>query len=241
MARQALGERRVGHTGTLDPMAEGLFLLCVGRATRLQQFLLKWDKTYQGEIRLGHATTTYDARATAWPRGATAGARRRRNHRLDSEFCGEIDQCPPPTRQKRSAAGRCTSSPAPASRSPPTKNRHGSTAHLIRAEAADVLLLEVTASSGFYVRSLAHDIGIELGCGGHLSAWTARPSVLTPPHEAMAQSALEAASSPEAVIDGPHWVPLEKIPLPFTEIDINSAAAERFVHGQEIVVFSAGG
>ena len=53
MAREALGERRIGHTGTLDPMAGGVLLRCVGRATRLQQHLLAWDKTYHGMIRFG--------------------------------------------------------------------------------------------------------------------------------------------------------------------------------------------
>ena len=57
-ARRALKERRIGHTGTLDPMAEGLLLLCVGHATRLQQYLLGWHKTYHGIVRLGFATTT---------------------------------------------------------------------------------------------------------------------------------------------------------------------------------------
>ena len=57
MARKALRERRIGHTGTLDPMAEGLLLLCVGQATRLQRFLMQWSKTYEGRITLGHATT----------------------------------------------------------------------------------------------------------------------------------------------------------------------------------------
>ena len=54
-ARRALRERRIGHTGTLDPAATGLLLLCVGKATRLQQYLLAWPKTYCGEIRLGYA------------------------------------------------------------------------------------------------------------------------------------------------------------------------------------------
>jgi tRNA pseudouridine55 synthase len=66
MARKALRERRIGHTGTLDPMAEGLLLLCVGQATRLQQYLLLWDKTYRGEV--GHD----DLRQ----RGRRAGAQR---------------------------------------------------------------------------------------------------------------------------------------------------------------------
>ena len=60
-ARRAIKERRIGHTGTLDPAATGLLLLCIGKATRLQQYLLAWEKTYHGEIRLGWGTTTYDA------------------------------------------------------------------------------------------------------------------------------------------------------------------------------------
>ena len=97
MARKALRERRIGHTGTLDPMAEGLLLLCVGQATRLQQFLLQWDKTYRGEVKLGWATTTYDGEGEARnPQGEPPVIGRESLDRLEAQFSGEIQQVPPP-------------------------------------------------------------------------------------------------------------------------------------------------
>ena len=93
MARKALGERRIGHTGTLDPLAEGLLLLCVGQATRLQQFLLLWDKDYEGEIRLGWATTTYDSEGEATdPRGEPPTLDPTAVEALAARFRGEIEQ-----------------------------------------------------------------------------------------------------------------------------------------------------
>src|SRR5881409_2030775 len=68
MARRALGERRIGHAGTLDPMATGLLVLMIGRATRLATFLSGMDKTYRGSLRLGIATDTYDRTARLWAR-----------------------------------------------------------------------------------------------------------------------------------------------------------------------------
>jgi tRNA pseudouridine55 synthase len=97
MARKALGERRIGHTGTLDPMAEGLLLLCVGQATRLQQYLLRWDKTYRGEVKLGHATTTYDGEGEVQePTGPPPKLDRATLDGLEPQFRGEIEQVPPP-------------------------------------------------------------------------------------------------------------------------------------------------
>jgi tRNA pseudouridine55 synthase len=104
MARKALRERRIGHTGTLDPMAEGLLLLCVGQATRLQQFLLRWDKTYHGETKLGWATTTYDGEGEIQdPQGEPPQISQETLDRLETQFSGEIQQVPPPYSAKKVA------------------------------------------------------------------------------------------------------------------------------------------
>ena len=96
IARRGLKERRIGHTGTLDPMAEGLLLLCVGRATRLPQYLLKWDKAYRGRVRLGWATDTYDAE------GERVGDTQQTEtlspgqiSELEERFSGRFEQMPP--------------------------------------------------------------------------------------------------------------------------------------------------
>ncbi len=241
MARKALRERRIGHTGTLDPMAEGLLLLCVGQATRLQQYLLLWDKTYRGEVKLGHATTTYDCEGEAQePSDSPPPLDRAVLDELAAGFRGEIEQVPPPYSAKKVAGKKLYE----LARSGETVKPEPKTVvvHDVRLEAPepDLLKVEVTTSSGFYVRSLAHDIGVALGCGGHLHHL--HRSAIGPysAERAMPQEALQAAESPDDVINGDAWIPLENAVLPFPEIGLNSAATERFVHGQEVVVFKPG-
>jgi tRNA pseudouridine55 synthase len=170
VVRLALGHPRIGHTGTLDPFATGVLGLVVGRATRLAQFFADADKEYTARIRLGTATDTYDATGsvtfaapggTPWPdavalRTALAG------------FEGTRDQMPPPFSAKKSggipAYERARQGHAVELR--PARV----TAHALELRAADGADLEVRVhcSAGFYVRSLAHDLGSALGLGGHL-------------------------------------------------------------------------
>ena len=241
MARKALRERRIGHTGTLDPMAEGLLLLCVGQATRLQQFLLLWDKTYQGEVKLGHATTTYDSEGEAQePANPPPELNPGTLDRLAGEFQGEIEQVPPPYSAKKIAGKKLYE----LARSGETVTPEPKTVVVhdvqLEASAPDLLSVEVRSSSGFYVRSLAHDIGVTLGCGGHLHHL--RRAAIGPYSAdcALPQEELQAAESPEEIVDGGAWIPLEKVALPFPEVELNPTASERFVHGQEVVVFKSG-
>lgn len=241
MARKALGERRIGHTGTLDPMAEGLLLLCVGQATRLQQYLLLWDKTYRGEIKLGHATTTYDGEGEAQePTANPPELDRATLDGLASQFRGEIEQVPPPYSAKKVAGKKLyelARSGEKVTPEPKTVMVH----HLeLEAAPPDRLLVEATTSSGFYVRSLAHDIGAGLRCGGYLQHLLRTAIGPYAADRALSQEALQAAKSAEEVIDGEAWIPLDKVALPLTEIELNSTAANRFVHGQEVVVFKTG-
>lgn len=241
MARKALRERRIGHTGTLDPLAEGLLLLCVGHATRLQQFLLNWDKRYLGEILLGHATTTYDSEGEATdPRGEPPVLGEEDTERLAAQFRGEIEQVPPPYSAKKIQGKKMYE-----------LARNGEEVHpeakivrvkeiSITSTSPDVLAVDATTSTGFYVRSLAHDIGVELGCGAYLQRLHRTSIGPYTTAEALPQKALDAAETPEDVIGSSAWIPIEDIALPFADIELNSTAAERFVHGQEVVVFNSG-
>jgi tRNA pseudouridine55 synthase len=242
LCRKALGERRIGHTGTLDPSAEGLLLLCVGHATRLQQYLLGWDKVYHGEVRLGIATTTYDAEGepvgsrVAPPELDEAALRG-----LMARFSGIIDQAPPPYSAKK-VAGRKLYELARSGEEVPVEPKRV-TVHELELELRepDLLAVAVRASSGFYVRSLAHDIGAMLGCGGHLCHL--RRDAVGPYHidTALAQERLESAESPRDVLEHEAWIPIEKVQLPFPSISLNPSAAERFRHGQEVIVLRGSG
>jgi len=241
MARKALHERRIGHTGTLDPLAEGLLLLCVGHATRLQQFLLTWDKRYLGEVLLGHATTTYDSEGEpSDPRGEPPALSDDVVERLTAQFSGEIQQVPPPYSAKKVRGKKLYELARNGEEVHPEPKTVRVEEISITAQSPNVLAIDATTSTGFYVRSLAHDIGVELGCGGYLK-YLHRASI--GPYtaaDALSQEALEAAEQPEDVIGSSAWIPIERIALPFVEIELNSTAAERFVHGQEVVVFCPG-
>lgn len=240
LARKTLGERRIGHTGTLDPMAEGLLVLGVGLATRLQSHLLEWDKTYRGRVRLGWATTTYDREGEPTePRGEVPELDRAALDELAAPHVGEVYQVPPPYSAKK-VGGRKLYELARSGETVEVAPKKV-TVHSLTLDLAepDLLSLEVTCSSGFYVRSLAHDLGQRLGCGAHLeNLQRVRIGPYTA-NDAIPQDELAAATA-EEVIQGSRWTPLEKVQLPYPEVSLNPAATERFTHGQMVVVFRAG-
>ncbi|HEY7287877.1 MAG TPA: tRNA pseudouridine(55) synthase TruB [Vicinamibacterales bacterium] len=175
--RRVLGERRIGHAGTLDPGATGVLVLLVGRATRLARFLNGSDKTYDAVVRLGQRTDSGDADGT--PVGPPhTGALPSPNHveRALEPFRGAFLQQPPAfsakhvdgTRSHRIArsARRAGTAIAEQSRPDPV----AVTAHditVVAIDGADVSL-RVACSAGFYIRSLADDLGERLGTGAHL-------------------------------------------------------------------------
>jgi tRNA pseudouridine55 synthase len=238
-ARRALKERRIGHTGTLDPAATGLLLLCIGKATRLQQYLLAWEKTYQGEILLGWGTTTYDSEGEALaPPRAVPELAPALIADLATRFSGEIQQLPPPYSAKKTG-GRKFYELARAGeevpREPKKVHVHGIE---LEARPAGRLSFIVTCSSGTYLRSLAHDIGEALGCGGHLACL--RRVRIGPWLVEDAVSAETVANRPQE-IDPRAFVSLGSAILPFPEIALNPTALDHFVHGQEVAVREADG
>jgi tRNA pseudouridine55 synthase len=167
--RRTSGERSIGHTGTLDPRATGLLPLVLGRATRLASLLTGADKTYEAAIRLGVATDTDDADgqplgepATALPDAAAIDAA------LD-RFRGAFDQTPPSHSAKKVGGRKAYEL---ARRAAPVELRPVRVT--VRAldctgREGDLVHVRVTATSGFYVRALARDLGRQLGCGAHLA------------------------------------------------------------------------
>jgi len=241
IARRALKERRIGHTGTLDPMAEGLLLLCVGYATRLQQYLLGWPKTYSGVVRLGFATTTYDREGEETePRGDAPSCDREVLAGLEQQFSGTFDQVPPPYSAKK-VDGKKLYELARSGQAVEIEPKSVTVHDLsLRSSGEKDIDLTVTTSTGFYVRSLAHDIGGVLGCGGylhHLCRLAIGPYKI---ETALPQKVLEEARDPAEIIDSEAWIPLDKILLPFPDLTVNAAAIDRFAHGQDVVVFRSG-
>lgn len=237
IARKALGERRIGHTGTLDPMAEGLLVLCVGQATRLQQYLLAWDKTYSGLIRLGQATTTYDREGEPCaPSGPVPEIDKTLLAELEAEFSGPLEQLPPPYSAKK-VGGKKLYELARDGTTVEVEPKRVTVQELRLAEAGTGLLtFEVRCSSGFYVRSLAHDIGVRLGCGGHLEHLVRLRIGPYEASEALPQEALGAAGDPLEIVEGTTWIPLDAIRLPYAAVTLNPTAEDRYRHGGEVIV-----
>jgi tRNA pseudouridine55 synthase len=166
--REALATRRAGHGGTLDPDATGVLLVAVGRATRFFPFLAKDAKSYDGRIRLGVATDTYDASGRPLTEECRDWPGRDRLAEAMRSFEGPLLQTPPrfsakkvggrPSHERARAGEDFTLEPAPV-----TVARFG-----LRAYEPPVVEFEVDCSAGTYVRSLAHDLGRLLGCGAHL-------------------------------------------------------------------------
>lgn len=167
--RRLCGMRRVGHCGTLDPMAEGLLIMCLGRATRVAQFLTGLDKTYVGEIVLGQVSSTYDAEGKITPQTRPVPEDAQPIEGAMARQLGEIAQQPPPYSAVK-VRGKKLYEYARSGEEVPTKVRHVHVFdfELIRYTPPRVQFA-AKVSSGTYLRSIAHDLGIEVGCGGYLS------------------------------------------------------------------------
>jgi tRNA pseudouridine55 synthase len=168
--RRALGTRRAGHTGTLDPFASGVLPVCVGKATRLARHLGGGEKVYRATIRLGFATTTDDltgdplgpAVPVAVETAAVADAAR--------SLTGVLEQRPPPYSAKR-RGGRRLYEMARAGEAPEIAPvRVTVAAFEVVSRAGELVEVEVRCSPGTYIRALARDLGALLGVGGHLVA-----------------------------------------------------------------------
>ncbi len=169
--RQVTRLRRIGHTGTLDPMAEGVLVLCLGKATRLSQFLTADRKRYRGTLRLGVTTSTYDAEGEVTDRAAVDVDVGRIEAALGS-FRGRIEQRPPPFSARRTSGQRAYEL-ARSGQAVELEPREVEirALELIAFDGTDAVL-DVECSAGTYVRALAHDLGAKLGCGAHLTALT---------------------------------------------------------------------
>lgn len=168
--RRALAERRVGHTGTLDPFASGVLPVCVGQATRLARFLTDGEKAYRATVRLGFATDTDDATGTplseARPVDVTDAAVRAACARL----VGTLPQVPPAFSAKK-VDGERLYALARAGR-PVPREAVTVTVHAIDvvSRERDAIEMDVRCGAGTYVRAIARDLGEILGTGGHLTA-----------------------------------------------------------------------
>jgi tRNA pseudouridine55 synthase len=168
--RRILGERSVGHLGTLDPSATGVLPLVVGSFTRLAQFYTHSEKTYEGVIRFGFATDTYDAEGEATSTPVAVVLNRGEIEKLAAQFLGTIEQMPPPFSAKKVGG-------VPAYKL--ARKQKVVALKPVQVEVKEFAILDVAGDratfcarvgSGTYMRSIAHDMGQKLGCGAHLAS-----------------------------------------------------------------------
>ena len=275
--RRTLKTTRVGHTGTLDPLATGLLVLLVGHATRLAQFLVIDEKEYVAHVRLGLATPTYDAQglelrgARREARGAEieagvagreaggteieAGVARReveseagggrREVRVTQEqirsvlpdFLGTFPQLPPPFSAKKVGGVK---SYEKARKNEPLELKPVevtvrelellSPASPLAPPDPTLLRLRVVCSAGFYVRSLAHDIGKVLGCGAHLEALRRTRAGLFLVDDAATQDVLDA----RGVAAADRLVPLRALLADMPAVSLTEEGLRRAGHGNAL-------
>jgi tRNA pseudouridine55 synthase len=241
--RRALGERRIGHTGTLDPAATGLLCLVLGRATRLAQFLSNSDKSYEAVVRFGFATDTADAQGRATgPVSAAAMPSREAIEAALGAFRGTFLQQPPAFSAKKidgkrshklaRARARATNwqvSDAVAVSALPAPTTVSAYAIDIVAVDDETVTLRVDCSAGFYVRSLAHDLGEQLGVGAHLASLRRTRTGDFTVERAIAFEAAERDPEQAAAV----VIPLAEM-LPFPAVRLTADGVRRAVNGCQL-------
>ena len=219
--RRALGTRKVGHAGTLDPMATGLLVMGVGRGTRFLRFLAELDKEYEGIGRLGVETDTLDAEGEV-VRTADVDVDEASLREAMGALTGEIEQRPPAHSAVKvggerlyKAARRGEVVEAPIRR--------------VRVESFDLIRFEppdfdfrVICSSGTYVRSLVADVGTRLGCGAHLTHLVR--TRIGPYRRA-------EAAAPDAVRDP---LPIERAVAHLPRVDLEEEEVRAARHGRPL-------
>jgi tRNA pseudouridine55 synthase len=173
--RALTGIRRVGHAGTLDPLATGVLLVCIGRATRVAEYLMDSHKIYRACVRLGIATDTYDAEGKTVAEAPVDVSRAQVEGAL-ARFRGKITQVPPvysALKHKGTSLHRLARRGVDVKQVSLRKAREVEISRLaLIAWEPPECVLELTCSPGTYVRTLAHDLGQALGCGAHIAGLT---------------------------------------------------------------------
>jgi tRNA pseudouridine55 synthase len=231
--RRLAGTRRVGHAGTLDPMATGVLVVGVGAATRLLHHLVLTDKAYTATMRLGQATVTDDAEGDVTASASAADVDEAAVRAAMATLTGQISQVPSAVSAIKVDGQRAydrvrTGQAVELSARPVTVSRFDAIGF---SRPVDDLLdvdVEVVCSSGTYVRALARDIGSALGVGGHLTAL--RRTRVGP-------FTLDLARSPEqlAALDDPVTLPLaDAVRTAFPARDVDDAEVRELSFGRSL-------
>jgi tRNA pseudouridine55 synthase len=229
-ARRALRTRRIGHTGTLDPFASGLLLLCIGAATRIAEYLTGLDKRYTATLRLGIATDTDDSTGAVLSRRDISHISEAAVERAAAALRGSVLQIPPQYSAKKVGGrrayavaregGATTLEPVPVS-------IHGLV--ITRFQPPDVDI-DVHCSSGTYIRAIARDMGAALGVGAHLTTLRRTAIGRRGLADALPLGALLSDPDRAAGFIVPTLAALDSMP----QVELDSAQADHVRHGRTV-------
>ncbi len=222
--------KKIGHLGTLDPIATGVLPLVVGRATRLAQFYTRSDKTYQGVIRFGWSTNTYDRAGEPLGEKVEVSLDPAELERHLERFRGEILQTPPPVSAKRVAGRRAyelARKDIAVELAPAAVHIHELTVLMIEGASVTV---RARVSGGTYIRSIAHDLGQAMGCGAHLAELRRLSSGEFEIAQARTIAQLEALAAEERLIEA--LVPMAQMMPAFPSILVDDLTAAQIRRGR---------
>ncbi len=220
--RKIFNTRRVGHAGTLDPDAKGVLLVCIGRATKISQFLMSADKEYTGALTLGITTDTQDASGKPIKVTPVPALSRARLEETFRKFVGEQEQIPPMVSAIRYHGRKLYE----LAREGKEVKREPRRIEIFKLEILEYKTPEVrfrvTCSKGTYIRTLCADIGEDLGCGAHQSELTRSRSGSFLIEKAISLDDLRDIPHPEEVT-----IPMDEAISSFPAIKIKSPGFER--------------
>ncbi len=230
--RRLLGEKSVGHLGTLDPMATGVLPLVLGRMTRLAQYYGEAAKAYEGEIRFGFATDTYDSDGDRVGEVSRVSVTLEQVREAAARFLGKIEQVPPPFSAKKISG-------VPAYKLARKKKDVALEPVTVEVRELEILSVEgdrarfrSRVSAGTYLRSIAHEMGRALGVGAHLASLRRTASGEFVVSEARTLAEVEAAAragEPERV-----FVHLRRVLPDFPSVTVAEDVAARVCHGMPV-------
>jgi tRNA pseudouridine55 synthase len=230
--RKLLHQKKVGHTGTLDPMAVGVLVVCLGRATRIIRFLDSEEKAYSAEIRLGISTDTFDAEGAVTESKEVPEFTMSELEAACEAFRGRIQQLPPMFSAVK-VSGKKLYELARKGQEIPRKPRTVTVSELnIQTYRTPILRIRVVCSKGTYIRALAHDIGERLGTGAHLTALRrTRCGRFT---DAQSLSLDQVSSSVEDGTINKNVLSIDEVLSPLLRVQVSGIEEERFRNGAPV-------
>lgn len=238
IVRRATGERSVGHLGTLDPMATGVLPLLLGKYTRLAQFFGTADKSYEGTIRFGYATDTFDAEGTPATEAQPLVRSLDELRSLAAPFHGELQQMPPVFSAKKIAgvpAHKLARAGKPVEVKPARIVIHRF--ELLSLDGPSAMeqsaRFEMQVSAGGYVRSVANELGQLAGCGAHLATLRRTQAGAFSLQQAIPLEDLKKmTSSPDSI---EHLLPHPRTLLPeMPSVTVDDKVAGRLRNGMQV-------